>query len=183
MHDLADVDLLALLAQGDESALRELFDRHSPWLRLRLRRRTRDEDLVDEALYDTFVAVWRKPGAFRGRGDVGAWLWGIAIRQLLTRLRGRPAPTPVDTGELTGMTRTVISAEDQMLVAVEHGSMGDALKTLSPELVSVLQATVIDGLSTREAADLLGIPHGTVKSRLRIAKSRLRQQLLAPEGG
>ena len=47
----------------------------------------------------------------------------------------------------------------------------------------MLQATVIDGLSTREAAHLLGIPQGTVKSRARIAKSRLREQLISIEGG
>ena len=74
------------------------------------------------------------------------------------------------------------SAEDELLLAVEHGAVGAALLALSPELRQVLQATVIDGLSTREAAHLLGIPQGTVKSRARIAKSRLREQLISIEG-
>ena len=56
------------------------------------------------------------------------------------------------------------------------------MRTLSPELRQVLQATVVDGLSTREAAQLLGIPQGTVKSRARLARSRLREQLLPQEG-
>jgi RNA polymerase sigma-70 factor (ECF subfamily) len=68
------------------------------------------------------------------------------------------------------------------LVAVEHGDVGSALKTLSPELQQVLRVTVVDGLSTREAAHLLGIPQGTVKSRLRIAKAKLREQLVPLEG-
>lgn len=177
----SDSELLRLVASGDESALRELVERHTPWLLLRLRRRTSDEDLVAEALHDTFVVLWRNPRSFRGDGDVGAWLWGIAIRQLISRLRKRAQPTPVAAQVLTALSPTVSSAEDELLVAVEHGAVGEALRTLSPELRQVLQATVIDGLSTREAAHLLGIPQGTVKSRVRIAKSRLREQLIAQE--
>jgi RNA polymerase sigma factor (sigma-70 family) len=178
---MSDVELLALVAQGEESALRELVDRHSAWLLLRLKRRTSDADLALEAMHDTFVAVWRKPTSFRGDGDVGAWLWGVAIRQLISRLRKRAAPLPFAAQVISSLSGTVRSAEDELLIAVEHGPVGDAMRTLSPELRQALRATVVDGLSTREAADLLGIPQGTVKSRVRIAKSRLREQLLAGE--
>ena len=179
----SDVELLGLVAEGDALALRELVERHSAWLLLRLRRRTPDEDLAAEAVHDTFVAVWRKPRSFRGDGDVGAYLWGIAIRQLVSRLRKRAQPTPVAGQVIAALSPTVRSAEDELLLAVEHGAVGAALRALSPELRQVLQATVIDGLSTREAAHLLGIPQGTVKSRARIAKSRLREQLISFEGG
>ncbi len=182
MKTLTDVQLLGLVADGEALALRELVERHSPWLLLRLRRRTADEDLAADALHDTFVAVWRRPQAFRGEGDVGAWLWGIAIRQLLTRLRKRAQPTPVAGHVISTLSPTVRSAEDELLIAVEHGPVGEALRALSPELRQVLQATVLDGLSTREAAQLLGIPQGTVKSRARNAKSRLREQLISVEG-
>ncbi|MGW6282543.1 RNA polymerase sigma factor [Kribbella sp. NPDC055071] len=178
---MTDSELLALVAEGEEPALRELVERHTAWLLLRLRRRTSDEDLAREALHDTFVAVWKNPKAFRGEGDVGAWLWGIAIRQLISRLRKRALPTPVTAQVISALSPAVRSAEDELLVAVEHGSVGAALRGLSPELRQVLQVTVVDGLSTREAAQLLGIPHGTVKSRLRTAKTRLREQLLAVE--
>ncbi len=181
VQQLSDSELLGLVAQGDEAALRELVERHSAWLLLRLRRRTADEDLAAEALHDAFVAVWRSPRSFRGDGDVGAWLWGIAIRQLVSRLRKRAQPVPMESRMLSALSPTVRSAEDELLVAVEHGSVGDALRSLSPELRQVLQATVIDGLSTRESAHLLGIPQGTVKSRVRIAKSKLREQLISLE--
>ena len=181
MQQYSDSELLGLIAQGDETALRELVERHSAWLLLRLRRRTPDEDLAAEALHDAFVVVWRSPHSFRGEGDVGAWLWGIAIRQLVSRLRKRAQPVPVESRMLSALSATVRSAEDELLVAVEHGSVGDALRTLSPELRQVLQATVLDGLSTREAAHLLGIPQGTVKSRARIAKSKLRERLISLE--
>ena len=177
-----DVELLALITSRDEAALRELFDRHTAWLMLRLQRRTSSPEFAAEALHDTFLAVWKDAGSFRGEGDVGAWLWGIAIRKLISRMRKKAAPMPMAAEVLSALSPTVRSAEDQLLVAVEHGSVGDALRTLSPELRQAIQVTVIDGLSTREAAQLLGIPQGTVKSRVRLAKNQLRRQLMAVEG-
>jgi RNA polymerase sigma-70 factor (ECF subfamily) len=184
MSDLAvtDAELLARVASRDEAALRELFDRHSAWLILRLRRRSSSAELADEALRDTFLAVWKGAAGFRGEGEVGAWLWGIAIRQLVSRLRRQAPPLPVVAEVIAAHSPAVRSAEDQLLVAVEHGSVGDALRSLSPELRQALQVTVLDGLSTREAALLLGIPQGTVKSRVRLAKSQLRRQLISTEG-
>jgi RNA polymerase sigma factor (sigma-70 family) len=181
-REWADAELLSAVARRDEDALRELVERHSAWLLLRLRRRTPDTELAVDALQDTFVAVWHSARSYRGDGDVGAWLWGIAIRRLVSRLRKRAAPTPMNSQVISTLSPTVRSAEDELLVAVEHGSVGDALRTLSPELRQVLQATAIDGLSTREAAQLLGLPHGTAKGRLRAAKRKLREQLVPLEG-
>ncbi|MFI5910570.1 RNA polymerase sigma factor [Dactylosporangium sp. NPDC051541] len=181
LSGLSDPALLGLVAVRDEAAIREIVERHSPWLLLRLLRKTPDRDLAHEALHDTFVAVWQHPRSFRGDGDVGAWLWGIAIRQLVSRLRKRANPTPIAGLDLSALSPTVRSAEDELLVAVEHGAVGDALRSLSPELRQVLQATVVDGLSTKEAARLLGIPQGTVKSRVRLAKAKLREHLMSRE--
>ena len=173
----SDADLLAQVVAGDESALRELVLRHSAWLLLRLRRRTPDEELAASALQDTFVAVWRNARRYRGDGDVGAWLWGIAIRQMLSRLRAVRGPQPVSQQIIAALSPNLRSAEDELLVAVEHGDLGAALRGLSAELRQALQATVVDGLSTKEAAQLLGVPQGTVKSRVRLAKAQMRKQL------
>ena len=75
-YDVTDGVLLQQVAAGDDAALRELFDRHAAWLKMRLQRRTSDPDLVDDALQDTFVAVWRSAASYRGEGDVGGWIWG-----------------------------------------------------------------------------------------------------------
>ena len=71
----------------------------------------------------------------------------------------------------------MVSAEDEVLLGVEHGDLGTALNGLSPELRAVMQATVLDGLSTKEAAALLGIPQGTVKTRMMRARAELRGAL------
>ena len=68
------------------------------------------------------------------------------------------------------------SAEEQVLLNVEYGDLGGALERLAPELRAVVQATVLDGLTTREAGQLLGIPPGTVKTRMMRARAQLRTE-------
>jgi RNA polymerase sigma-70 factor, ECF subfamily len=172
-HTLAtDADLLAAIAAGDRLALDELYGRHAPWLQLRLTRRCSDDGLVQEAIQDTFLTVWRRPQGYAARGEVGAWMWGIAIRQLLNRMRRRRSPL-----RYLSTPDRVVSAEDTVLLAVEHGDVGAAIDGLSPELRTVVQAVVLDGLTTREAARLLGIPAGTVKTRMMRARGQLREAL------
>jgi RNA polymerase sigma-70 factor (ECF subfamily) len=167
-----DHELLQAVARGDRAALEALYRRHAPWLTVRLSRRCADPGLVEEVVQDTFVAVWRGAGRYRGAGEVPAWIWGIGIRRLIDRLRRKPAAVArFDDGA------TVASAEDQVLLGVEHGDLGPALQRLSPELRAVVQATVLDGLTTREAATLLGIPQGTVKTRAARARRELRGAL------
>ncbi len=181
--DCSDEDLVAAVADRDLGALRVLHDRHTPWLAARLRRRCADPDIVAEVIQDTFHAVWRGAHRYDGRGEVAAWIWGIGVRQLIGRLRKRTAPIPFSDEALAalGMRGNAVdlrtSAEDAVLVGVEHGDLHGALAGLSPELRAVVQATVLDGLTTREAAHLLGIPSGTVKTRMRRARIELRGAL------
>jgi RNA polymerase sigma-70 factor (ECF subfamily) len=179
----SDADLLAAVAERDLGALRTLHQRHAPWLVARLRRRCGDPGVVEEVVQDTFHAVWRGAGRYDGSGEVAAWIWGIGIRQLIGRLRKRPAPVAVADDALASLRASShdvdlrVSAEDVVLLGVEHGGLHDALLGLSPELRAVVQATVLDGLTTREAARLLGIPSGTVKTRMRRARTELRGAL------
>jgi RNA polymerase sigma-70 factor (ECF subfamily) len=172
-----DRELLAAVAAEDRGALRALYERHAPWLVLRLGRRCPDRELVDEAVQDTFLAVWRRPSGYAGSGEVAAWIWGIGIRRLIDRLRRRPPAMVAMAGD-DNLAATTPSAEEEVLLRVEHGDMAGALNQLSPELRAVVQATVLDGLTTKEAARLLGIPPGTVKTRMMRAKPLLREALL-----
>lgn len=171
----SDDELLAAISAGDRGAFRALFNRHQPWVAARVRHRCSDPGLVDEVVQDTFLVVWRQPGKYRGDGEVAAWLWGIAIRTLLHQLRPRKSVLE----KLMGLRHESFpSAEEAVLERVENTDVGVALQRLSPELRAVVQATVLDGLSTREAAALLGIPSGTVKSRMSRARTELREALL-----
>ncbi len=78
-----DVALLRGVARGDEEALAALYDRHAGWLTVRMTRRCATPDVVDQAIQDTFLALWREAGAYRGGGDVAAFIWGIGVRRLI----------------------------------------------------------------------------------------------------
>jgi RNA polymerase sigma-70 factor, ECF subfamily len=171
---VTDAQLLAATGDGDSRAFASLYERHAAWLFLRLGRRCGDPGLVEEAVQDAFVAVWRGAGGWDGRGEVAAWLWGIAYRRLIDAMRHRRAPA----GSLSDVdVAAEPSAEEHALTDVRYSRVGAALARLPQELRDVMRATVVDGLTTNEAARLLGIPPGTVKTRMMRARIALREEL------
>jgi RNA polymerase sigma-70 factor, ECF subfamily len=169
-----DAALLAAVADRDRGALEVLYQRHEPWLSPRLARRCADRQIVEESVQDTFVVVWRTASRYDGRGEVAAWIWGIGIHQLLHKVR--PRRPLLDRLRLVRHDDQT-SAEEQVLLGVQYGELGLALDRLSPELRAVVQATILDGLTTKEAATMLGIPSGTVKTRMMRARQQLREAL------
>jgi RNA polymerase sigma-70 factor, ECF subfamily len=171
----AEEELLRLVARGDRAAFEQLYRRTAPWLTVRLRRRCADEQLVAEVMQETYLAVWRAAGSLAGsaaNGTAVGWLWTIAARRLVDAFRRRAreatplAPEPVAP-----------AAEDEALSEVVGDEVGVALSRLAPELQQVLHAMVVDGLTVRETAALLGVPEGTVKTRARRARIALREAL------
>jgi RNA polymerase sigma-70 factor (ECF subfamily) len=168
--------LVRLVAAGDRAAFEELYRRTSPWLAVRLRRRCHDDDLVAEVLQETYLAgAAAFAGASAGGSAVG-WMWTIAARRLVDALRRRardarvpPVPLPPE--------QVAPAAEDEALQATVGDELGEALRRLAPELRQVLAALVLDGLSVRETAVLLGLPEGTVKTRARRARIAMREAL------
>ncbi|WP_415951847.1 RNA polymerase sigma factor [Streptomyces sp. KLOTTS4A1] len=170
--DQDDGALIRAVARGDADALAALHDRHAGWLHARLTRRCADPETVREVLQDTFVTVWRSAASHRGR-EAGGWLWTIAARRLVDARRAQARAERVTYEQPTNAP----SAEERVLGGLEYGEVGSALADISPELREVLCATVVDGLSTRETAALLGIPEGTVKTRALRARRALRAAL------
>ncbi|MEV4219842.1 RNA polymerase sigma factor [Nonomuraea sp. NPDC049725] len=170
--------LVRRVAKGDQAAFEELYRRTAPWIATRLRRRCADEQIVAEVMQETYLAVWRAAGAFAGvaaDGTAVGWLWTIAARRLVDAFRRRAHHAePPPAAALTG---TAPAAEEEALASAVGGDVGDALRLLAPELRQVLQAMVLDGLSVRETAVLLGVPEGTIKTRARRARIAMRQNL------
>lgn len=170
--------LVRRIALGDRVAFDELYRRTSPWLLVRLRRRCADDELVAEVMQETYLAVWRAAAAFAGAsvgGTAVGWVWTIAARRLVDALRRRAREAQLPPAVLNAPAAP--AAEDQVLDAQVGDAMGAALRRLSPELRQVLQAMVLDGLTVRETAVLLGLPEGTVKTRARRARVALREAL------
>jgi RNA polymerase sigma-70 factor (ECF subfamily) len=176
---ISDAELLASIAAGDRCAFEAFYRRHASWLTLRLRYRCADSSLVDDVVQETFLAIWSGSARFREQpsADVAGWLWRIGSRRLIDALRAHGARQRLARMLTLGRWREEPSAEQELLLGIEHGDLGGALARLSPELRAVVQATVLDGLTTREAAVLLEIPVGTVKTRAMRARRQLREEL------
>lgn len=170
--------LVRRVAKGDRVAFEELYRRTSPWMAVRLRRRCADEQVVAEVMQETYLAVWRAASSFAGAATGGSavgWLWTIAARRLVDAFRRRAHHAQTPTVALHDVVAP--AAEEEALAGTVGDDVGSALRRLSPELRQVLQAMVLDGLSVRETAVLLGVPEGTVKTRARRARIAMREAL------
>jgi RNA polymerase sigma-70 factor (ECF subfamily) len=176
--------LVARIAAGDDTALRELFGRHAAWLAVRLRAVLPADD-VEDVLQETFLAAWRGAGGYRPQGACGGWLWGIARRQaaLLLRRRGSTERAGITLPDnLTAgpdgpdPAETALARVDLEVAVTALGPDG------SPER-EVWRLMYEQDRPVAEVAELLGVPPGTVKSRAHRARRLLRAALRAHEGG
>jgi RNA polymerase sigma-70 factor (ECF subfamily) len=171
-----DDELIAAIASGDgdDTALRELFSRHAPWLAARLRKALPPDD-VEDVLQETFIAVWQNAKTYQPRGTPAAWLWVIARNQaaMLLRKRGQP-PVPLP-GEETG---PAADPADAVLVRAELAAATQALSGADRHAErEVWQLLYVEDRPVAEVAQLTGVPEGTVKSRAHRARRLLRAAL------
>ncbi|MEA2003203.1 MAG: RNA polymerase sigma factor [Actinomycetota bacterium] len=163
-----DRSVLRGVGHGSEAALWTLYERHSRLIAVRLSRRGASPSEIEDVLQETFLAAWRGADRYRGDGAVAAWLWGIAQRQyaLLIRRTIRdeqlPAPPTVD--------------RDPEADWIDHIDAEQFLTRLDPHLRQTVDAVAIHGMSVSEAATHLGIPEGTVKSRMHRVRQLINEE-------
>jgi RNA polymerase sigma-70 factor (ECF subfamily) len=175
-EELSDEQLLRAVARSDRAAFDELYQRNAGWLAVRLRRRCDDPELAAEVLQDCFLTAWRAAKGFDPQGSAAAWLWTVASSRLIDAHRRRRVRVRT-AGEPDESMITSDSAESEALDRTLSPELVAALHLLSPELRAVLQATALDGRTVRETSVLLGIPEGTVKTRMRKARHILKEAL------
>ncbi len=172
--------LLWQVADGDEEALRQIYDEYRPRLRRYLwHQLDGDGHAVEEALQDIFLAVWRSAGSYRGEATVATWLFQIAH---YTALRTRKAAVrrwrSEIEAEIAPSERAIVpvtaSLEDAVL---EHLALDEALSRLTAKHRAVLHLVFQQGFTAEEAAQILGVPVGTVKSRVSYARRALQSAL------
>jgi RNA polymerase sigma-70 factor, ECF subfamily len=178
-----DDELIAAMAKGDDTALRELFARHAPWLAARLRSILPAAE-VEDVLQESFLAVWRGARAYRPQGSPGGWLWGITRRQAAMWLRRRGA----DTLPLFALAGHSAEAGDPVAAAVTRVELAEAIRTLGPAGSAsheVWRLLYVEDRPVAEVARLLGVPEGTVKSRAHRVRQLMRAGLRQPlhDGG
>lgn len=166
----SDGDLIRRIAARDRAAFDELYRRYArPVLGLALRR-LGDRDRAEEAVQETFAAIWRSARSYRpDRGPGGPWVYAVARNAIVDRFRarGEPVAEPQD-------------APDESRGPAERAEAADvawrvhrALSELPPNERTVLELAYWSGLSQSEVASYLDIPLGTVKTRTRTALARL----------
>jgi RNA polymerase sigma-70 factor, ECF subfamily len=168
-----DDELIASLAGGDDMALRQLFDRHAPWLAARLRKALPPDD-VEDVLQETFLAVWENAGTYQPWGTPAAWLWVIARNQaaLLLRKRGPATQALLDEGGPVSDPAEAAAMRTDLDVA--------AAAALGPRGCpdrEVWRLMYEEDRPVAEVAELMGVPEGTVKSRAHRARRLLRAAL------
>jgi len=176
-----DAEMVQRVARGDRQALAELYARYQRPLFHYLLQLTPDYGLAEEMLQDTLVAVWKSALSFEGRSSVLTWLIGIARRQAHNTLRRHRLPV-VDESELLELPASDPEPEEFTLASVERDELVAAFRQLAPVHREILTLTFVQELSYQETAQALGVPLGTVKSRLSNAKRALRVLLESREG-
>jgi len=168
-----DDELIARVAGGDDTALRELFSRHAPWLAARLRVVLPAAD-VEDVLQETFLAVWRGAGGYRPEGAAGGWLWGIASRQAALWLR-RSGRAGLLVRALA--QQDMAAAGDPVEAALSRADLAAAVEALGPAggpEREVWRLLYVEDRPVAEVAELMGVPAGTVTSRAHRARRLLR---------
>jgi RNA polymerase sigma-70 factor (ECF subfamily) len=170
-----DAALLAAHVAGDPEAFGELVRRHRDRLWAVAVRTTGDPEDASDALQDAFVSAFRNAGSFRGEAAVTTWLHRVVVNACLDRMRRRRArptvPLPEEDGE-TGH-RGVADPRDDLDRLELRMEIDLALRALPDDQRSAIVLVDVEGLSVAEAAAVLGIPEGTVKSRCSRGRARL----------
>jgi RNA polymerase sigma-70 factor, ECF subfamily len=171
---MGDEELVGRVAEGDDRALSELYDRYARQVYVTGIRLLKDSHLAEELVQDAFTNVWRGAGTFdRDRASFATWLYRITRNRAIDLDRRRRV-RPLSAGEEP--LRNVSDGPDPE-ARVTLWDMARALSRISEEHREVLTLAYFEGLSQREISHHTGIPLGTVKSRTTAALKRLRQTM------
>jgi RNA polymerase sigma-70 factor (ECF subfamily) len=173
-----DRELVRRVAGGDRNALGLLYDRYAPIVLALGQKILRSRREAEDLLQDVFLEVWRQAGDYEpSRGSVRTWIVLRARSRALDRCRSAwSRVVPIEDTQERGDEGAV----DPMLQA-DHERLRRVLVTLPEEQQKVLELGYFEGLSSSEIAERLGVPLGTVKSRVAAALAKLRAVLVRDE--
>jgi len=180
---LADEDLMSLAEEGDAEAFAVLYDRHSRAafsLGYRMMgQRQSAEDLVQEV----FLKVWRSSGRYRvERGSVRTWILSIVHNRGIDLLRSTASRRRTqDAVEATADKAQPSDAFAETWRNSRREQVREALQTLPPEQLKILELAYFSGYTHMEISDLLDLPLGTVKGRMRLGLKKVKEYFDARE--
>jgi RNA polymerase sigma-70 factor, ECF subfamily len=178
-----DLDLVRQARRGDPQAMHVLIDRHAPWLfRVAVSMVGSHED-AEDLLQEVFLAASGSVGRFEGRSSVKTWLRSILLNHVSKLYRSRKIRRTIslddDRAGSAGESARADMESTAPNPAVSAESRADVqamLQTLSDEHRQIIVLREIEGLSYEEMAKLLGVPRGTIESRLHRARQQLKEK-------
>ena len=177
MEEEEDSGLLRRMAGGDRAALGLLYDRQAPLLVGVSVKLGFDREAAEDLVHDLFLEVWRAAADYDPqRGSVRTWLLVRLRSRALDRRRSGHARLMVAVADMQTVERPQMVEEDPVLSS-DRAAVVRELDQLPPEQRQVLELAYFEGLSAAEIAGKVGIPTGTVKSRLASGLGKLRQAL------
>ncbi len=170
-------DLLARVGQArDVDAFETIFRHYGPRIRSFMAMKTRDAQMAEELMQETMMAVWNKATQFDpARGNASAWIFTIARNLRIDAFR-RKRPV-FDENDPAFVKDDVAPADIELEGRQDADLLRKAMETLPAEQLDVLKRAFFDEASHSAIAEDLGLPLGTVKSRIRLAFDKLRTTL------
>jgi RNA polymerase sigma-70 factor (ECF subfamily) len=172
----SDEALVQAIAKGDRRAMQVLFGRHQVKVYRFLVRMTGDASGADDLVSEVFFEVWRKAGSFEGRSQVSTWLLGIARFKALSAARRR---TEDQLNDFTAETIEDESDDPETVLAKQDtgATIRTCLQKLSADHREIIDLVYYHEKSVEEVAAVVGIPCGTVKTRMFYARKRMAELL------
>lgn len=175
--------LLANVVKGDQQAFSQLYDHSSALLYTLAFRILGNRGEAEELLQDVYLEIWRKVARYDiGRGTPLAWLITLTRSRAIDRLRARSchgssAAAPLDTPPASDVADLGPSAIETQADQEWRIAVGTAITSLPPAQLQAIESAYYDGLSYAEIAARLNQPLGTVKTRIKLGMSQLRETL------
>jgi RNA polymerase sigma-70 factor (ECF subfamily) len=172
-------DLLALVAEGDQTAFGQLYDQSSGRVLGLVRRLLKDHAQSEEVTQEIFLEIWQNARRYDpAKGSATTWILTMAHRRAVDRIRSSQSTRDRDNRiGLRDMETEYDSVSESVEITVEHERVGQALKGLTELQRQAVTLAYYGGYSHSEVAEMLKVPIGTVKTRLRDGMIRLRDEL------
>ncbi len=169
--------VLSAVAQGDEAAFAELYDLTSNRLFGIVRRIVRNPSLAEEITQEVYVEIWRLAPRFdRSKGSPQSWMSTIAHRRAVDRVRSEQSRTNREDADGKAHARASDPVGEEVIDSIDQTRVRAALDDLSESQRTAVTLAYYGGHTYREVAVLLGVPEGTVKTRIRDGLIKLRDQ-------
>jgi RNA polymerase sigma-70 factor (ECF subfamily) len=169
--------VVAVAQRRDRDAFARLFDHYAPRVHAYLLRLRLDPIAADEITQEVMTTLWQKAALFDpSKSSVATWLFRIARNRRIDAHRRERDEPPID-GPILDIPDPAQMPDDRVDAAQRDLMVRSALDLLPVEQLELVRLAFFEGFSHSEIAEMTGVPLGTVKSRLRLAFSRLRRAL------